>query len=821
MSSCPVVRIGVLALVALASPCRAGMDSGHYVLDPVLTGGYTLGITSPSASDGGDLVVRGRVDATNAEVAALHYDAAAKTYSRVLVRPGATMGAFPQIAPDRSVATINFFNPYLIVQRHDFDGTVYAPTTIAWGNVGGSEPGRPFDSIEFYTEATAGGVTFLGWAPSIGKGFFRSPIEVQDPAGEAMFTLSTAGFSDFDAYFDADGTGDHIAFRGTTMAAETGVFLWSTGAITPLATDANGFLDTDGRPGVNALGTVAFRAIRSDGASNVFLRLASESVAREAGSAWYDPATAPTHGVAPTTVLTGEKVSVNDFNQAAWIGTDASGTKTLFSTNLGSIRRIAAVGDLLDPLDSDSVVTDMRLFDGLMPSGQIAWLATTVAGQRVVRTLRAYGQAPLSDGPFAVPWASRGYLRKDLGDFGGAGAGTIRRFGCNLTSTANALGFFDFNLTPGEFQDWLLAKWRAAPPDRKARYVNARNDFPETVVEEYTLERGGPFSVRTRGTFASSTTGGGLAKIVSELRIGQPVKVRVPSFTGTPRRLEAMGHYVLAYGLVDPSRGDAVMTSADVLIHDPGHGGDYTLFDYERDILGGASPSWLDDGRSRLYLYGLASGTHGDMAIGVHSPVEVVLTDPSGRRLGRDPSTGIFAEIPGGSRWSDETFFTNDPDDLLPRAWESDEPIGRLLVEGADAGNWSLEIIGIGSGPYEITVVGLGRRDCSPASITGTAIAGSREVVTITVSETPVPRTAMLLRSNALTSLVPLSQQLSSILPLDPVRDTYVVSFASGNVDPQPDVLADPAHPLIYYSIDLDATLLLAKTPEGRLRLSF
>jgi hypothetical protein len=74
-----------------------------------------------------------------------------------------------------------------------------------------------------------------------------------------------------------------------------------------------------------------------------------------------------------------------------------------------------------------------------------------------------------------------------------------------------------------------------------------------------------------------------------------------------------------------------------------------------------------------------------------------------------------------------------------------------------------------------------------------------------------------LLRNHQITALEPVNPPLAAVLPLDPVDDLHMESFAAGGVDDQP----TQESPLVLYGVDAPVTLSLVKTPAGAVRIGF
>ena len=61
----------------------------------------------------------------------------------------------------------------------------------------------------------------------------------------------------------------------------------------------------------------------------------------------------------------------------------------------------------------------------------------------------------------------------------------------------------------------------------------------------------------------------------------------------------------------------------------------------------------------------------------------------------------------------------------------------------------------------------------------------------------------------------------ASVLPVVPVRDLYLPTFAAGDLDPDPAVLGRVDRPLVFYALDAPETLRLTKNGAGLIRIDF
>ncbi len=101
-------------------------------------------------------------------------------------------------------------------------------------------------------------------------------------------------------------------------------------------------------------------------------------------------------------------------------------------------------------------------------------------------------------------------------------------------------------------------------------------------------------------------------------------------------------------------------------------------------------------------------------------PIQLRLTDPRGRQTGIDPETGEEVQEDDSAFYSELTSFT-DPLLLIPES----EPHRYVAVKNPEVGSYGLEVIGIGDGPFTLT---LGTVDIDQmkdvATVTGDIVEG-------------------------------------------------------------------------------------------------
>jgi hypothetical protein len=128
--------------------------------------------------------------------------------------------------------------------------------------------------------------------------------------------------------------------------------------------------------------------------------------------------------------------------------------------------------------------------------------------------------------------------------------------------------------------------------------------------------------------------------------------------------------------------------------------------------------------------YGNSLRDPSSMFIAVHSPVELLITDPAGRQTGYDPNTGqILNGIIDAEYRYDELSSDDGSRTILTRVFEVGTPI---------SGTYSVELIGTGSGPFKIDFVGNDSTGTASVATLSGAI-GSTTRVTTTVGYSNAP----------------------------------------------------------------------------------
>jgi hypothetical protein len=93
--------------------------------------------------------------------------------------------------------------------------------------------------------------------------------------------------------------------------------------------------------------------------------------------------------------------------------------------------------------------------------------------------------------------------------------------------------------------------------------------------------------------------------------------------------------------------------------------------------------------------------TLGDLVCYFFSPGELLLTDPQGRRTGMDPRTGQSFRENANSSYTKSLL---DDHGGVP---DSNDPVTELHVHAPPAGDYTLSVIGTGTGTYDLELVAL------------------------------------------------------------------------------------------------------------------
>jgi hypothetical protein len=199
---------------------------------------------------------------------------------------------------------------------------------------------------------------------------------------------------------------------------------------------------------------------------------------------------------------------------------------------------------------------------------------------------------------------------------------------------------------------------------------DAGNFIVQSALPRYAQENGGSFY------FKGFINGRDDAVLDDYLSTGYPVILGVNPQTDSLGRTYPV-HYVLATGKT------TVNSTQTYIINDPIYG-TKTLYD-----------QW----NNNYYSMTLFSGTPADrrsLRISAHSPVELLVTGPTGLKSGYDPQTAKFwNEIPDATYFIDAIAADADPSHGLLEAKV-------LLINIPTDGEYTLTVFGTGTGPYEI-----------------------------------------------------------------------------------------------------------------------
>jgi uncharacterized protein YvpB len=281
---------------------------------------------------------------------------------------------------------------------------------------------------------------------------------------------------------------------------------------------------------------------------------------------------------------------------------------------------------------------------------------------------------------------------------------TIAKWGCALTSAAMVVSYYGARQTgrttnPRELNNWLKAnsgysggsiKW-----DKVAEF--ARDGVGTTVAKGQGIA---PQFYSYNSTTKEWQKDDGVVN--TYLCNMSPVILETHIKTQTPPIVDySIGHYVVATG----QAGNSIWN-----VNDPGGYNLLQLSSASYDSI----RKYSDSPRDLASLY-----------IAVHSPVELLITDPAGRKTGYDPTTGQYLYGIVDATYGVETIGAQDGTgtSIETRVLEAGSPI---------SGTYSIQLVGIGNGYYEVdfTAYDTGG-NASHATINGVVDSTSNFTVTL------------------------------------------------------------------------------------------
>lgn len=270
---------------------------------------------------------------------------------------------------------------------------------------------------------------------------------------------------------------------------------------------------------------------------------------------------------------------------------------------------------------------------------------------------------------------------------------TMSAIGCAVTSTAMLLNYYGVDaldgtdLTPLSLLQWLNGnngfltgsasiQWGAI-----ANFSNASHNVDTTQPR-----------LRYEGVETD------LDSIEQHLSRKTPMVLRVRSRSSTsPDKV----HFVVARGITPkqhPNHADSLRGT--YLLSDPG-GNFPTLLSYLRN--GGTAVSATNPPNRFIQVqrYSVVNDPNVDLSwltIQLHSPAELLITDPLGRRLGVDPNAAVtYDEIPQAS------YLLSDPLADDAGGTETTEEFKEATIIAPVDGAYLIQVIGTGSGDYRVT----------------------------------------------------------------------------------------------------------------------
>lgn len=291
------------------------------------------------------------------------------------------------------------------------------------------------------------------------------------------------------------------------------------------------------------------------------------------------------------------------------------------------------------------------------------------------------------------PWGGQAYGSYPDGDK----VNTVGYWGCFMTAGAIVARYHadqqgaQPRITPEDLNQWLR---------ENKRYDG--NYFNPVALPDYARARG--VTLSHLPAITGGRTPANDSTLDEYLRSGNPVILKVPAPL-SPSKI----HFVVAvgrimqggeqtYAVIDPYYGETTLAAR--------YGNTYTT----------------------IYPFAGSPSDARALSFSGHSPVELLVTDPLGRRAGLDPRTSRrYAEIPGAVYAALA---------LVPAAGEGNQAadeVKNLTIYTPLDGEYTVEVIGTGAGPYTLVVLGADWRGRTAVlSRTGRATAGSVQKSTTT-----------------------------------------------------------------------------------------
>jgi hypothetical protein len=170
-------------------------------------------------------------------------------------------------------------------------------------------------------------------------------------------------------------------------------------------------------------------------------------------------------------------------------------------------------------------------------------------------------------------------------------------------------------------------------------------------------------------------------------------------YAGSPVILDVGGHYILA-------TGESVSGQNKTwFINDPGGCG-RNIFDWPLTTL---QERYANSYLRQMWGAELTGGSLASLSIGLASPAELIITDPAGRKTGFDPRTSTeYNENPDAAYFTDQLIADDE-------SGNQTDPIKWFDTAAPINGDYSIQVIGTGSGPYHVYIQ-MYYADGSPAS---------------------------------------------------------------------------------------------------------
>lgn len=349
-------------------------------------------------------------------------------------------------------------------------------------------------------------------------------------------------------------------------------------------------------------------------------------------------------------------------------------------SRITSVQRLSNDNTLVSDLDNNRVIE-------LSPNGDIVWSRTGLIWPYTARLINDYPPPYLYQ--TAIPWKDDYYGNVKESNY------DIEGWGCYMTSAAMIINHFgqrsdsSFTTDPGTLNYWLQEKdgYMGKGDVDRSRIVEYANDNNVPLrIDEYIPTQNDPL-------------------LDFYLFSGSKAIIGVKESIDPDDGRHYAAHFVVGLNTTEYSGIDT-----------------YDIFDpiYGRTTL---YEQYNNQYYSALIL-STEPGSNATISFSAHSPIELIVTDPLGRKSGYDPDDGKFWDDIPDAEYHLRSIISNGGQG------EASIPSKEFFALNPIVGEYKIEILGIGDGSFEVNLItsnNLGT--VFKESYLGTASTGSLEKI--------------------------------------------------------------------------------------------